>query len=404
MDKLNHIVLWMWAQQAFGPGNRTPWHIHRNFPGGLEGFYREGPRCWNRLDYVSEVQAESLAACTLEEAMARLDYAMKLGWHVVTPECEQYPQELRNISDPPAVLYSKGAQLQEIPGPRVAVAGARKALPESMDAARSIGYQLATAGGVVVTGEAVGVDGCAMEGVTLAGGRAVCVLPVDLSSPYMAKTSHLRQRVLELGGALVTEYFSQRSPAQGGFQLRNRLITGLCPQVVLVQAAEKSGTMIYARHAAGQGRKLYVFPGPERAEEFAGSRRLLKEGAMPVYSGGEVLGTDKALAPEDIARVAGEPEPVKAPARAAKPRKGRLQPMLADSGREPPAEQTLPPAQELPPEQQAVLDQLDSPRTVDELAEGCGMDAAKLLRLLTRMELQGLVESVPGRRYRRPGR
>ena len=108
MAQRNNIVFWMWAQQAFGPGSGTPWHIYKSFPGGLEGFYRAGPRCWNRLDYVSEVQTESLAVCTAEEAMARLEYALRLGWQAVTPECEQYPQELRNISDPPAVLYIKG--------------------------------------------------------------------------------------------------------------------------------------------------------------------------------------------------------------------------------------------------------------------------------------------------------
>lgn len=371
-------LYWVWLQHAFGEGSPAPYRIYREFPGGPEGFYQAGPVCWNTLDYVSEQHAVALAGFPLAAAQSRLEYAAGMGWEVLTPECEKYPDALRNISDPPAVLYIKGAEPRGLTGPKVAVAGARKALPESLDAARSIGYQLATAGGVVVTGEAVGVDAGVMEGVIAAGGRAICVLPVDLSSPYMAKTAHLRRRVLEQGGALMTEYFSQRSPAQGGFQLRNRLITGLCPKVVLIQAAEKSGTMIYARHAAGQGRRLYVFPGPEGAGEFAGSRRLLREGAVPVYSGSEVLGTDRAIAME-------APTAVKSP-----------------EG-EPPKKQGLPERQELSLEQQAVLAQLEEgPHTVDELTEGCGMDPGKLLRLLTRMEMQGLIESAPGRRYSRP--
>lgn len=374
---MENIVFWMWAQQAFGVGSGRPWHIYKSFPGGLEGFYREGARCWNRLDYVSESQAAALAACTLEEAMVRLDCAMRLGWQVVTPECEQYPGELRNISDPPAVLYSKGAKLGELSGPKIAVVGARKAVPESLDAARGICYRISMSGGTVVTGEASGVDGCAMEGVISARGRAACVLAVDLTSSYMATTSHLRKKILDLGGTLITEYFSQNKPDRGGFQLRNRLITGLCRKVVLVQAAEKSGTMIYARHAAKQGRELFVFPGPEGAEEFAGSRRLLKEGASPVITGGEVLGSGA---------------PAEGPG-----------PVIAE-----PAFQEAPPGREepsvkgLPSEQQAVLDMLyGGERTVDELAEGCGMEAGKLLRLLTRMELAGQIESAPGRRYRR---
>lgn len=387
MDSWSATALWMWAQQAFGPGSPTPWHIHKTFPGGLEGFCREGPRCWNRLDYVSEVQAEALAAVTVEEAGLRLEYAMKLGWQVVTPECEEYPGELRNISDPPAVLYSKGAPLSELTGPKVALVGARKALPGSMDAARSIGYQIATAGGVVVTGEAPGVDGCAMEGVISAGGRAVCVLAVDLGSAYMAKTYHLRRRVAELGGAVITEHFSQSGPVHGSFQIRNRIITGLCPKVVLVQAAEKSGTMIYARHAAKQGRKLYVLPGPE-GEEFAGSRRLLEEGAIPVHSGGEVLGTDRRLNVGAPRRPEAEEPPPPA------------------KNRDLPEEKAPPEAKTggLPEEQQAVLDRLEAgPLTVDELADGLQRDAAGLLRLLTVMELKGLIGSAPGRRYERLG-
>ena len=382
----NHKLFWAWAQLVFGEGSATPWYIHRNFPGGLEGFYRGGPLCWNSLDYITERQAAALQSASLDAARARLEYAARLGWETLTPECEKYPEGLRNISDPPAVLYSKGRTLDAEDGPLVAVAGARKARPESLAAAKSIGYQLASAGAVVVTGEALGIDSAALEGALGALGRAVCVLPVDLGSPYMTKTSHLRRRLLEMGGMLVSEYFSQRSPAQGGFHLRNRLITGLCRKVVLVQAAEKSGTMIYARHAASQGRELFVYPGPEGAPEFAGSRRLIAEGAPAVESGQEVLGRrEKASPPPPVLLEKpvlrklphSEPERQEAPA-----------PMLADSGGAPPEQQLL-----------ALLEA--GALTADELEEQSGIPLRELLRVLTRLELEGLVETASGRRYRR---
>ena len=376
---MDNTVFWLWLQNAFGEGSGVPWHIYQSYPGGLEGFYRAGAGGWRTLDYITPRHMEALTAFPPQAALARLEYALRLGWGVLTPESEKYPPGLRNISDPPAVLYSKGAKLGELSGQKIAVVGARKAVPESLDAARGICYRISMSGGTVVTGEASGVDGCAMEGVISARGRAACVLAVDLTSSYMAKTSHLRKKILDLGGTLITEYFSQNKPDRGGFQLRNRLITGLCRKVVLVQAAEKSGTMIYARHAAKQGRKLFVFPGPEGAEEFAGSRRLLEEGASPVITGGEVLG---AAAP------AGGPV-----AAAAEPALQKR-----------PQDREEPSVKGLPSEQQAVLGILSGgERTVDELAEGCGMEAGKLLRLLTRMELAGQIESAPGRRYRRLG-
>ena len=325
---------------------------------------------------------------SLEAARARLEYTAQLGWEALTPECEKYPGELRNISDPPAVLYTKGGLPGPEDGPLVALAGARKALEESVEAAKSISYQLTSSGAVVVTGEAPGIDSAALSGTLSALGKAVCVLPVDLESPYMAKTGRLRQRVLETGGALVTEYFSQRSPAQGGFHLRNRLITGLCQRVVLVQAAEKSGTRIYARHAAKQGRRLFVYPGPPGAPEFAGSRKLIAEGAVPVRSGGEVLEETHIRERQEIhsaptllpkASEYGQ-EDWKLPA-----------PMLADSA-----------GGQRPPEQEALLALLDGgEKTAGELEEQSGLSTGVLLRNLTLLELAGEIETVSGRRFRR---
>ena len=78
-------AFWIWAQQVFGEGSPMPWYIYRNFPGGLEGFYRSGPRCWNALDYITEQQAAALNKIRLESAQVKLEYAQKLGWNVVTP-------------------------------------------------------------------------------------------------------------------------------------------------------------------------------------------------------------------------------------------------------------------------------------------------------------------------------
>ncbi len=390
-------LYWVWLQHAFGEGSPIPYRIYREFPGGPEGFYRAGPVCWNALGYVSEQQAVALEGFPLAAAQSRLEYAAGMGWEALTPECEKYPEALRNISDPPAVLYIKGRLPDLNRLPAIGVAGARDALPASEDAAKQLGYQLAAGGAVVVSGGAVGVDGCAIAGALSAMGRVVSVLPVDLSSPYLAQNAGLRKRILDQDGALVTEYFSQRNPGRGSFQVRNRLIPGMCQGMVLVQAAKKSGSMLYARHAADQGRSLYVYPGPEGAPEYEGSRLLLDQGALPVWDGAAVL--------EDRGRWTGyRPAPAKGRAKRSR-RPGPAPRLMPEPAPMPRPERALADAgHDLPPEQKRILDLLAAgERSIGQLEEALGQPAGKLMAQMTVLELDGLVESLPGKRYKLPG-
>lgn len=392
---MDYRAYWIWLQHAFGEGSPLPWQLSRRFHGGAAEFHEGGPRLWNSLSFLSDQQAAALYDFTLGEAEARLEYAEKVGWFVLTPECEKYPEALRNISDPPAVLYGKGRLPEFGKGPAVAVAGARKALQESVAAARKIGYQLAAGGALVVSGGAVGIDSASLAGAMSASGRVISVLPVDLNSPYLAKNASLRQEIPKRGGALLSEYFTQRNPAMGGFQTRNRLITGLCDGVVLIQAAMKSGTIIYARHAADQNRDVFVYPGPAGAAEYAGSQALLRDGAKAVSCGEDVL-EDYALR---------FPLPRKEPACLPDEYEGifddiclpEREAVLADS-----AGRAVSFGPGLSPEEEKVMSALQGHLlTAAQLGADTGIPAGRLLGLLTEMELEGLVESVSGKRYRR---
>ena len=390
-------LYWVWLQHAFGEGSPAPYRIYREFPGGPEGFYQAGPVCWNTLDYVSEQHAVALAGFPLAAAQSRLEYAAGMGWEVLTPECEKYPDALRNISDPPAVLYIKGRLPDLNRLPAIGVAGAREAMPASEDAAKQLGYQLAAGGAVVVSGGALGVDSCAISGALSAMGRVVSVWPVDLSSPYLAQNAGLRQRILDQGGALATEYFSQRNPGRGSFQVRNRLIPGMSQGVVLVQVSQKSGSMLYARHAADQGRSLYVYPGPEGAAEYAGSRLLLDQGALPVWDGGAVL--------EDRGRWTGyRPAPAKTRAKGPRRVPSPPQPVLEAVPMPQPARALADRGADLPPEQKRLLECLAAgERSIGQLEEALGLPAGKLMAQMTLLELDGLVESLPGKRFKLSG-
>lgn len=388
---VDYRAYWIWMQQAFGEGSPLPWQLSRRF-GSAENFYRGGPQLWNSLSFLTDRQASALYGFTLREAEARLEYADKVGWFVMTPECEKYPEALRNISDPPAVLYGKGELPNLAACPAIAVAGARKAMKASVDAAKNIGYQLAAGGAVVISGGAVGIDAATLEGAMSAMGRVVSVLPVDLGSPYVSKNAALRREIPERGGVLLSEYFMQRNPPMGAFQLRNRLITGLSDGVVLIQAAAKSGTMIYARHALEQNRDVFVYPGPSDAPEFAGSRALLRDGAQAVTCGEEVLEEyDTRYPVRQHSAVVPLPtgfegifDSLPLP---------QAQTALADSGPEIPA---------CSPEMKEILGAFQGQTlTIAQLEERTGIPAAALLGSLTELELDGLVESVSGKRYRR---
>ena len=381
---MDNRAYWIWMQQAFGAGSPLPWRIHRSVPGGVEAFYQGGPRLWNSLGGIREQEAAALFSFSLEEAQAQLEHALKVGWEVLTPACGEYPQALTHIYDPPAVLYGKGKLPDMDSRPALAVVGARKATPETQEKAREFGYQLALGGAVVVTGGAVGVDAAVALGAIGGGGPVVSVLPVALNSPYLSKNHFLRQSILEKGGALLTEYFAQQTPGFGTFQVRNRLITGLACGVLLLQAARKSGTVMYASYAKDQSRDVFVWPGPQGDPAFAGGWDLLEDGAKAVECGEEIL-------EEFQYRFAGRGKIISLPAPRAWQAEEAAIPVLADPG--------LP---ALSQAQAAVLAALtDTPQAVAQLEEAAGLPAGQLLGALTELELLGLAQSHQGKRYSR---
>ncbi len=383
---IDRRAYWIWMQQAFEAGSKKPARLDARYPGGVREFCEGGPRLWNTLRGLTDKETAALRDFSLSQAEARLEYAGKMGWQVLTPDCEKYPLLLKNIPAPPAVLYIKGDMPPVDDLVSVSVVGSRHAGPEIGEVARRFGYQLAAGGACVVSGGAVGVDSAALVGaMAVPGSRFISVLPVSLDSNYLARNAKLRRMVCERGGALLSEHFSRLNPERGDFPVRNRLITGLSRGVVLVQAAEKSGTMLYASHALDQNRDVFVYPGPETSEQFSGSRRLLADGARAVTCGEDVLAEYGGCPPEtpelrfpdlldDVAFHAPEP----------------TVPALAD------------PAAPCSPQERQVLDALGrEPSSVAELEEKTGMPASVLLGLLTCLEVEGLAESLPGKRYAR---
>ena len=294
------------------------------------------------------------------EREARL---LEAGARVVAPGDAEYPRLLREIPRPPARLWLRGRPLTDAPA--VAVVGARRASRAGLAAARHLAGGLARAGVVVVSGFARGVDAAAHRAALEAGGMTVAVFGCGLDVCYPAEHAPLLAEIVA-GGTAMSEFDPGERPLPYYFPIRNRILAGLSRLVLVVEAAEKSGSLITARFAADFGRDVAAVPGPILTEGCAGSNALLKDGAILVRDVEDVL---SELAEPSLVRPA--------------TRTGLRAPV---------------PPPDLDPDARAVLAALDAAeaRDADALVLATGLAAARLSSALVRLELEGLATALPG--------
>jgi DNA processing protein len=224
---------------------------------------------------------------------ALLERLEEKGIQALTPADEGYPARLTEIPDPPPALFVDGNLPQ---GPTVAIVGSRKASPTGLAVARSLGKALGERDVCVVSGLALGVDAASHQGSLDGGGPTVGVLGCGIDVVYPRSNRRLFEKVRE-SGAIISEYYLGESPLAWRFPARNRIIAGLGEVLVVVEAAEKSGALITARHALDAGRDVWAVPGPPGVPECRGSNKLLADGAGVLWDIPEFV---EAIAPEPI--------------------------------------------------------------------------------------------------------
>lgn len=232
-----------------------------------------------------------------EEAQPEIDRARKEaeralastppGSVLVTIVDEPYPELLKKLADPPLVLWINGP-VETLSETCVGVVGSRDALPASLAIARKLGRELSDAGVTVVSGLAVGVDGAAHAGALEGTGRTIAVLGSGLARVYPASHRDLARRIQERG-AVITELPPDAEPIPSHFPLRNRIISGLSRAVVVVEAGDKSGSLITARMASEQNRSVLAVPGGPLSGRHRGSHGLIKDGARLVETVEDIL-------------------------------------------------------------------------------------------------------------------
>lgn len=203
----------------------------------------------------------------------------RTGVRVIFFPDPDYPRELRNINDPPLLLYSRGGSIPR--GEKVAVVGTRKCTSYGSGCASGLASAMAEAGVTVVSGGARGIDGSAHRGCLDSGGKTIAVTGTGVDIAYPASHASLFREIME-EGAILSEYPLGTSPRPWNFPRRNRIIAGLCSRCVVVEAPEKSGAIITARYALEAGRDVWAVPGRINERSCRGSNALISDGASPL--------------------------------------------------------------------------------------------------------------------------
>lgn len=282
-----NTLYWIWLQQRIGYASRYA-AAAMELPGGAAFIYERTAQELYSLGVFPKRMTERLADKDLSDAEQILKNCIRCGYDVITPESELYPQRLRNIADPPLVLYVSGKLPRIDEEAAIAIVGTRSASQRGLAAARELGMRLGSAGAVVVSGCAMGIDMASQEGAITAEGTTVGVLGCGLDSDYNYRAKELRE-LITLHGALVSEYPPETGARREYFPQRNRIISGLSLGVAVIEAGSKSGSSITARLAVEQGRDLFAMPGPAGMENSEGVNRMIACGAKTLLCPADIL-------------------------------------------------------------------------------------------------------------------
>lgn len=278
---------------------------------------------------------------------------------------DNYPTLLKEIHRPPPVLYVSGNP-HALSLPQVAVIGARRATRAGLDNARDFAADLASAGFAITSGLALGVDAAAHSGALKVGGKTIAVLGTGVDQVYPVRNAVLNEQILAADGAIVSEMPLGTAPEAANFPRRNRVISGLSLGTLLVEAAVRSGSLITARLALEQNREVFAIPGSIHNPMARGCHHMIKHGAHLVETSGDIVQQLGGL----LSGMASQPG------------------LFEESAREAP---------DLCTEQRRIVQALGGDlRNIEQLARDTGAETGDLMASLLQLELEGLVEQLPG--------
>lgn len=290
----------------------------------------------------------------------------KNGIHVIEFNDGSYPDRLKEIDEPPAILFYQGNP-DCLESRTAAIVGSRAASYSGLKAAEKLAEELSRHGITIISGMACGIDTAAHTGCLKGRSPTIAVTGCGLDRVYPADNFVLRDRILEQNGLILSEYAPGEKPAGWHFPVRNRIISGLAEAMILMEAKIRSGSMTSVQHALNQGKDLFVYPGEPDSEMFSGNHQLLREGGIYFTSAEDIL--------EDMHWL-DNPSSVR--------QNSDCSSAASASG---PEEQTV--AEALKP----------GARSFEQLLNLTALPPAVLMSTLTIMQIKGMIESLPGKQY-----
>ena len=397
---MNGAVPWIRLQSALGAGAALSEIIE--YFGSAKALFDAGETEWRMSPVLVPRQIEKLCESTEAQANEVLATCKMNGWQVVPYDDPHYPERLRSIFNPPAVLYVDG-ELPDIDNSIViGIVGTRRASDYAVKAADVMSRGIAERGAIVASGGALGVDTAAHNGAMLAGGKTIAVLGCGLGTKYLMENKPLRDAVVK-NGALITEFQPFTPASKYTFPIRNRIISGISLGVLVVEASIKSGSLITANYALEQGRDVFALPCSILDPAFAGTNKLIDDGAIVatkpldlLYPYAEEYGVkiDEVKSVGKIMRETGD----KSANVYGKARDISFDNLQAGRKKREARQKA---AAELSGKTKAVFNALgEEYQSADEISRAAGLSIGEALTALTALEIAGLAASAGGKRYR----
>jgi len=368
---------WVELNMTPGIGPRAAAKLLERF-GAAEAVYKATRAELEQLRLPPEAVDTIIARDLLPRAEAEIDAVRKLGGDILLLDDGIYPSPLREIYDPPIVLYVKGAWSDCLDRPCIGVVGSRRCSTYGQNASLMLARDLAQRGITVVSGFARGIDAAAHRGALEGGGRTVAVLGTGIDEVYPRDHKKLAAEILDHGGALVSQFPLGTPPVSENFPYRNRIISGLSLGVVVVEASENSGSLITARLAMEQNREVFAVPGNITSRNSFGTNYLIKGAGAKLVQQWQDIATEL-------------PQPIAATL---------LPPPFGDRKKETTIADRLSFVPEgLSPAETSVFKLLtpDSPAHVDWLFDKSELPISELTAALLSLEMREIVRALPGR-------
>lgn len=365
----NATKYYIWLSLALGYSTPKCKALASIYP-DIAAFYHGGEAEWRLSGVLNAKDISALEATPLNKAYEVIARCNELGISIVSLDDPSYPEKLRDIHDPPAVLYMKGRLPDFESCLSIGVVGTRNATAYGKMTSHVLAGSLAKVGVIIISGGALGIDSLSHTAALETGGITLCVLGCGINYPYLMSNAKLRENIA-VRGAVISEYPPDYLPGRYTFPERNRIISGLSDGVLVIEAGAKSGSLITARSALEQNRDVFAVMGNITSPYSQGTNALIKDGAIPVTDYTDIIHCYPQF------HLEGQPD---------------------DLVQEIPVHQTdIDVSDEALKVYHAVTAE---PVHIDTVTSSSGLPVHIVLQALTELELEGLIKAEKGRMYR----